>query len=245
MVDRQTDGIAQSTALIQQSVDSVKSGLSAFASDARANGGELTRVHSRLGGIETLSNTMLDRLASCGVAIDDTPFIEFAKAGMGEIRRIIEAGIARGEIDEAAAFDTDYRPMPGTNPVQYETRFCAFADTWVRPALDRLVQERPQIIACAITDMNGYLPTHITARSQPQGPDPKWNAEHCRNRRNFIDDVTRRAIASDKEAMLATYGMDLGEGRYLPVKNVFVPLHVGGRRWGNFEVAYRDDEIRL
>jgi methyl-accepting chemotaxis protein len=245
MVDRQTDGIAQSTALIQQSVDSVKSGLSAFASDARANGGELTRVHSRLGGIETLSNTMLDRLASCGVAIDDTPFIEFAKAGMREIRAIVEAGIARGEIDQAAAFDTDYRPMPGTNPVQYETRFCAFADTWVRPALDRLVGERPQIIACAITDMNGYLPTHITARSQPQGPDPKWNAEHCRNRRNFIDDVTRRAIASDQEAMLATYGMDLGEGRYLPVKNVFVPLHVGGRRWGNFEVAYRDDEIRL
>jgi len=245
MVDRQTDGIAQSTALIQQSVDSVKSGLSAFAADARANGGELTRVHSRLGSIETLSNTMLDRLASCGVAIDDTPFIEFAKAGMREIRAIIEGGIARGEIDEAAAFDTDYRPMPGTNPVQYETRFCAFADTWVRPALDRLVGERSQIIACAITDMNGYLPTHITARSQPQGPDPKWNAEHCRNRRNFIDDVTRRAIASDKEAMLATYGMDLGEGRYLPVKNVFVPLHVGGRRWGNFEVAYRDDEIRL
>src|SRR3712207_5964636 len=33
MVDRQTDGIAQSTALIQQSVDSVKGGLSLFAAD--------------------------------------------------------------------------------------------------------------------------------------------------------------------------------------------------------------------
>jgi methyl-accepting chemotaxis protein len=41
--------------------------------------------------------------------------------------------------------------------------------------------------------------------------------------------------------LLATYGMDLGEGRYLPVKNVFVPLYVNGRRWGNFELAYRDD----
>jgi methyl-accepting chemotaxis protein len=245
MVDRQTDGIAQSTALIQQSVDSVKSGLSAFAADARENGGELLRVHTRLGKLETLSNTMLDRLASCGVAIDDTPFILFAQAGMGEIQRTIEAGIDRGEIDEAAAFDTDYVPMPGTNPVQYETRFCVFADAHVRPILDRLMAERPQLIACAITDINGYLPTHISARSQPQGPDPKWNAEHCRNRRNFLDDVTRRAIASDKEAMLATYGMDLGEGRYLPVKNVFVPLRLNGRRWGNFEVAYRDDEIRL
>jgi methyl-accepting chemotaxis protein len=240
MVDRQTDGIAQSTSHIQQSVDSVKHGLSAFAADARANGGELVDVRSRLGKLELLSNDMLDRLASCGVKIDDTPYIEFAQRGMRELQAIIENGIARGETDMESVFDTNYVPMPGTNPVQFETRFCVFADTYVRPVLDRLVKQEARLIACAITDINGYLPTHITERSQPQGPDPKWNAEYCRNRRNFIDDVTRRAIASEKEAMLATYGMDLGEGRYLAVKNVFVPLYVQGRRWGNFEVAYGD-----
>ena len=101
--------------------------------------------------------------------------------------------------------------MPGTNPIQYETRFCDFADAHVRPILDRLMAREPRLIACAITDINGYLPTHISERSQPQSDDPDWNAEHCRNRRNFLDDVTRRAIASDKEAMLATYGMDLGD----------------------------------
>jgi methyl-accepting chemotaxis protein len=107
------------------------------------------------------------------------------------------------------------------------------------------MSEEPRLIATAITDVNGYLPTHISARSLPQRPnDPEWNAEHCRNRRNFIDDVTRRAIASDKEAMLATYGMEMGGGRYLPVKNVFVPLFVNGRRWGNFELAYRDESVR-
>jgi methyl-accepting chemotaxis protein len=241
MVDRQTDGIAQSTSHIQQSVDSVKHGLTAFAADARANGGELVDVRSRLGKLETLSNDMLDRLASCGVRIDDTPFIEFAQRGMREIQAVIENGIVRGEIDVEAVFDTHYVPMPGTNPVQYETGFCAFADVHVRPMLDRMMRSESRLIACAITDINGYLPTHISERSQPQGPDPKWNAEYCRNRRNFLDDVTRRAIASDKDAMLATYGMDLGEGRYLAVKNVFVPLTIQGRRWGNFEVAYRDE----
>jgi methyl-accepting chemotaxis protein len=185
---------------------------------------------------------MLDRLASSGVRIDDTPFIEFAQAGMREIQRVIEQGIARGEVSTESVFDTDYVEMSGTNPVQYETRFCAFADAHVRPILDRIMSEEPRLIACAITDINGYLPTHISARSQPQRPDdPEWNAEYCRNRRNFIDDITRRAIASDKEAMLATYGMELGQGRYLAVKNVFVPLHVNGRRWGNFELAYRDE----
>jgi methyl-accepting chemotaxis protein len=245
MVDRQTDGIAQSTNLIQQSVDSVKSGLSSFAADARENGGQLHETRERLTKLELLSNEMLDRLASSGVRIDDTPFIEFAQKGMREIQALVERGIARGEITVDAVFDTDYVPMPGTNPVQYETGFCDFADAHVRPVLDRLMSQESRLIACAITDINGYLPTHISKRSQPQRPDdPEWNAEHCRNRRNFIDDITRRAIASDKEAMLATYGMDLGQGRYLPVKNVFVPLYVHGRRWGNFELAYRDDEVR-
>lgn len=244
MVDRQTDGIAQSTALIQQSVDSVKGGLSNFAADARENGGQLHQAQDRLAKLELLSNGMLDRLASCGVRIDDTDFIERAHQTNRELTGIIEKAIERGEIGEDAVFDTHYVPMPGTNPTQYSTRFCDFADEYVRPVLDRLLASDPRHIGCVMSDINGYLPTHITERSQPQSPDPKWNAEHCRNRRNFIDDATRRAIESENEAMLVTYRMNLGEGRYLPVKNVFVPMYIAGRRWGNFELAYRD-EARL
>ena len=244
MVDHQTDGIAQSTGIIQQSVDSVKANLSDFASDARTNSGQLREAQQRLKGLELLSGDMLDKLAGCGVRIDDTPFIEFAQAATRELAALVDRAVARGDVAEEDVFDTDYRPMAGTNPVQHEVRFCAFADQHIRPILDRLMVEQPRLIAAAVTDIIGYLPTHITERSKPQGPDPAWNAEYCRNRRNFIDDVTRRAIASEKEAMLATYGMDLGNGRYLPVKNVFVPLYFCGRRWGNFELAYRDEDAR-
>jgi methyl-accepting chemotaxis protein len=243
MVDRQTDGIAQSTAMIHQSVDSVKGGLSSFAADARANGGQLLEAQGRLAKLELLSNTMLDRLASCGVRIDDTVFIEKAQSASRELVAMIEAAIARGEIGEEAVFDTDYRPMPGTNPTQYSTRFCDFADAHVRPLLDRLMASDPCHIGAVMSDINGYLPTHISERSQPQSDDPSWNAQHCRNRRNFIDDATRRAIDSENEAMLVTYRMNLGEGRYLPVKNVFVPIYIAGRRWGNFELAYRDEAV--
>ncbi len=141
-------------------------------------------------------------------------------------------------------FDTNYVEMPGTNPVQYEVGFCTFADNHVRPVLDRLMRTESRLIATALTDINGYLPTHISERSQPQRPnDPVWNADHCRNRRNFVDDITRRAILSEKEAMLSTYPMEFSDG-HLAVKNVFVPLWIGGRRWGNFELAYRDERIR-
>lgn len=244
LVDRQTDGIAQATGHIQQSVDDVKSGLDAFAEDARANGGQLRQTADKLATLELLSNVALDRLASCGVRIDDTQFIDRAQSAARELEASIEAAIRKGEVSEAAVFDTNYVPMPGTNPTQWETGFCTWADAHVRSVLDRVQGADPRHLACVMSDNNGYLPTHNSDRSHPQGPDPVWNAEHCRNRRNFLDDATQRAIDSDKEAMLFTYRVDLGDGKYLPVKNVFVPMRINGRRWGNFELAYRDEAQR-
>jgi methyl-accepting chemotaxis protein len=243
MVDRQTDGIAQSTAMIQHSVDSVKGGLSSFAADARANGGQLHKAQERLAQLEQLSGDMLDRLANCGVRIDDTAFIELAQVYARRAADVVQAGLARRDIGIDAVFDTDYIPIPGTDPIQYTTRFCNFADIYVRPLLDEVVAQDARLIASALTDVNGYLPTHISLRSQPQRSDPKWNTEFCRNRRIFMDAATRRAIDSEQDAMLVTYRMELGD-RYLPVKNVFVPLYIDGRRWGNFELAYRDEIMR-
>jgi methyl-accepting chemotaxis protein len=48
MVDRQTEGIAHSTSMIQTSVDRVKAGLTDFAGDARSNGTELLSAQKRL-----------------------------------------------------------------------------------------------------------------------------------------------------------------------------------------------------
>jgi methyl-accepting chemotaxis protein len=240
MVDRQTEGIAHSTNLIQTSVDRVKAGLTDFAGDARDNGSQLLQAQKRLSHLELLSNTMLDTLANSGAEIDDTPFILKAQEATAVIGAAIERGIDEGEVTLEDVFDRDYQEVPGSNPPQYDTRFCAFADQYVRPVLDRTEISDTRIIGSAIGDMNGYLPTHLSKRSHPQGPDPVWNDEHCRNKRVLIDDTTRNALLSDRPATLATYRMELGD-KFIPVKNVFVPLFIKGRRWGNFELAYRDD----
>jgi methyl-accepting chemotaxis protein len=240
MVDRQTEGIAHSTSMIQTSVDRVKAGLTDFAGDARNNGSQLLQAQKRLEHLESLSNTMLDTLANSGAEIDDTPFILKAQETMRSIQAAIERGIDSGEIAMGDVFDREYRLMEGSNPEQYDNRFCDFADKYVRPLLDRVKSNDDRLIGSAITDVNGYLPTHLTERSHTPGPDPLWNDAHCRNKRIMMDDTTAAAIVSEKPAMLATYRMELGE-KFIPVKNVFVPLWVKGRRWGNYELAYRDD----
>src|SRR5829696_7914175 len=123
MVDRQTEGIAHSTSLIQTSVDRVKAGLTSFAGDARANGTELTNAQKRLNHLETLSNSMLDTLANSGAEIDDTPFILKAQEATRLIAAAIERGIDSGEVALEDVFDRDYQEIPGTNPVQYRVGF--------------------------------------------------------------------------------------------------------------------------
>jgi methyl-accepting chemotaxis protein len=240
MVDRQTEGIAHSTSLIQNSVDRVKASLTDFAEDARENGGALGVAQQRLSKLEMLSATMLDTLANSGAEIDDTPMIILAQDAMRSIAEVVERGVREGTIKAEQVFDRQYVPIPGRNPVQYDNQFCDFADQHIRPLLDRYKLKDPRILGSAITNVDGFLPTHLSERCNAPGPDPVWNDANCRNRRIFMDEQTRAAIESDKPAMLMTYRMELGDRAY-PVKNVFVPLFINGRRWGNFELAYREE----
>src|SRR5919205_990763 len=105
MVDRQTEGIAHSTSMIQTSVDRVKAGLTDFAGDARENGTELMSAQKRLAHLEMLSNTMLDTLANSGAEIDDTPFILKAQESCRQVREAVEAAIDNGEITVEDVFD--------------------------------------------------------------------------------------------------------------------------------------------
>ena len=239
MVDRQTEGIAHSTSLIQTSVDRVKAGLSDFAGDARDNGGQLIKAQKRLSHLEMLSNNMLDTLANSGAEIDDTPLIGFAQDISREIASVVERAVAEGSISIEEVFDTNYVPVEGTNPQQYWNRFCEFADRQVQPILDRVMKQEGRAIAAVITDVNGYLPTHLSERSRPQSNDPEWNAANCRNRCNFADETTLKAARSDKPVTLAAFCWDLGAER-VTAKDAFVPLTIAGRRWGNFELVYVD-----
>ncbi len=241
-VDQITHGIERSTEVTTGSVARVRDTLTLFGTQARQDGAQLVNAHDRMSRLETMSNDMLDKLAHSGVRLDDSGFVDLSTAGMREVKALIEKAIEAGDIAADDVFDTNYVPIPGTDPIQHATRFNDFADRHIQPILDRVAaSDTGRILGTAAVDVNGYLPTHMSSKSQPQRPGQSaWNAENCRNRRNFMDDATRRAIAFDGDFMLVTYRQDLGEGRYRAVKSVFVPLTVAGRRWGNFEMAFID-----
>lgn len=149
--------------------------------------------------------------------------------------------MAAGALDAGTLFDRDYREVTGSNPKRYRTRLVDWADRAWRPMLDRIADSDRAIMAAACTDMNGFLPTHLTRFSHAPTGDLAHDTRHCRNGRMILDPIDQKAKDSTAPFMMAVYRQE-GDGRtYKVVRNVYVPLVLDGRRWGDLELAYSFD----
>ncbi len=240
-VDAQAADIARATNMIHESVCRVGDELDGFSSAASANSRLLGTARQAMDGLEHQANEMFDTMVHAGFAPADQRFVAIALAERDKFVALTEQAIAAGKLDMATLFDADYRPIAGSNPERFDTRLNAFADACWRPELDRLCGSDPRIISTACTDRNGYLPTHTSEYSRTPTGDPKHDAAYCRNRRILSDATDLIAKVSTKPFHVAVYRRENEDGGFHVVRNVYVPFYVGGKRWGDLEVAYRVD----
>ncbi|WP_139315244.1 methyl-accepting chemotaxis protein [Mongoliimonas terrestris] len=167
-------------------------------------------------------------------------FIDRAVRTAGTISELFETALARREISAEALFDVAYRPIPGTNPQQFDTTGLAFLERVLPPIQDALLATDTRMTFCAAVDRNGYLPVHNAAFSKPQRPDdPVWNAANSRNRRIFDDRAGLIAARNARPFVVQAYQRDMGNGTFILMKEVDAPIRVNGRQWGGFRTAYR------
>jgi methyl-accepting chemotaxis protein len=240
-VDKQNDVIARSTGTISGHVDKVQRVLTSFDAAARSNEDRLHGAHRKMEELEITASEMFDRIVQAGLSPEDSAMVERAQEMMKALADHTEAALAAGALDAGALFDTDYRPVPNTNPQLFRTRLSDWAHAEWRPFLDRAKASDPRVLAAACTDMNGFLPTHLTERSRTPTGDLVHDTQFCRNGRIMLEAIDRKAKESRAPYMMAVYRQE-GDGQtYHVVRNVYVPLVIGGKRWGDFELAYRFD----
>lgn len=186
-----------------------------------------------------VSETLIETAAASGAQTEDTPFIAAVGEGAREISAMLEAAVASGRITMQDLFDERYEPVPGTDPQQYLTRFVKLTDELLPPVQERLLAFSKKVVFCAAVDRNGYLPTHNVKFSLAQGDDPAWNAANSRNRRIFNDRTGLAAGRNTRSFLLQTYRRDMGGGRYVLMKDLSVPISVGGRHWGGLRMGYQ------
>ncbi len=238
-VDKQNDEIARATGTISNHVHKVQSVLESFDAAALENEGKLDKAHRRIEALELTASEMFDGVVKAGLSPSDSAMVQQAQEISQEIAGRAEKAIETGELTLEALFDQDYREVEGSNPPRFRTALSDWADSQWRPVLDRVVGEGGAVIMCAQADMNGFLPTHITDRSRMPTGDLKHDTKYCRNGRILLGAIDQKAKQSTDPYMMAVYRQE-GDGKqYEVVRNVYIPLTISGRRWGDFELAYR------
>lgn len=152
-----------------------------------------------------------------------------------EAGRLLEQAIRSGQIDEQALFDRDYRPIAGTRPQKYRSRFDELTDRIMPPLQEPLLEHDTSILLACVVDENGYLPTHNKRYSQPLTGDHDKDLLANRTKRIFDDPVGRRCGAHELPYLVQTYRRDTGE----VIHDISAPVYVNGRHWGGFRIGYR------
>lgn len=206
--------------------------------DLHESSHNLDEARSRLNALVALGENLIGLTAGSGVETVDSPFIASAQTVASQIASVFTQALDSAQLAPADLFDDAYREIAGTDPVQHLTRFTEFTDRVLPEIQETLLSSDTRIVFCAAVDRNGYLPTHNRKFSQPQTQDVLWNTANCRNRRIFNDRVGLAAGRNRKPFLLQTYRRDMGEGRFMLMKDLSAPIVVKDQHWGGFRIGY-------
>lgn len=209
------------------------------ARDAKAASDSLAKAASSMDQLLNYQEDAMIISASTDVETADTPFIQQVQNRANQCALQLEQALADAKIDETALFDTQYQPIAGTDPQQFKLDYIKLTDALLQPIIDGALDFDERAMFCCPIDAQGFIATHNSNVSQPQGSDPVWNTGNCRNRRFFKDRAGLKAGGNTKPWLLQTYRRDLGGGAYMTIREVDAPIVIRGRIWSNLRLGYR------
>ncbi len=210
-----------------------------FSEGVKRTAQDLRTADQRILTVLERGEDVMNYIAASGLRTPESRFIELIQQTSGQVSALFEEAIRAGRISQADLFDQEYRPIPGTDPQQYETRYARLTDQLLTDLQDTLLTTHPDLAFCCTIDRNGYLPTHNRKYSQPQGKDPVWNNANSRNRRIYKDRTAQRAGKNQKPFLLQTYRRDMGGGTFILMKDLSAPVMVNGQHWGAVRIGYK------
>ena len=221
-------------------VGHVRSGLEDLSSTSGDNATGLQRLSHRVAGVSDDTNGLLQMIAQSGVEIPDSPFIRFALDVTDQVAAMIEAAIARGEVTQADMVGDRYTPIPGTDPVQYTHPAQRVLIPAFRPHQER-ARSLPGFFGMTLMDRRLFGAVPMPERALPQRPgQPEWNAEYSRQGMMHDEDGMRREERPELPFQVKAYRRPLASGGVLLLKQVVVPLRIGGVPWGVVTLAYEN-----
>ncbi|MFZ2870834.1 methyl-accepting chemotaxis protein [Zavarzinia sp.] len=238
-VDDGIGAIAGAADSIAARVDGLVGTVTTMADGVERSSHSLTQARDRGANVLGIAEHLLGQTVVPGIETTDTLVLAAAMTARDAIEAALGRELASGRVQTADLFDENYVEIAGSTPRQFMTRFTSLTDKILPAIQEPVLGADPHVVFAVAIDRNGYLPTHNEAFSRPQGRDPDWNAANCRNRRLFTDRVGMGAARNTGPFLLQSYRRDMGGGKFALMKDLSVPITIGGRHWGGFRVGYR------
>ena len=156
-----------------------------------------------------------------------------AMTGAKMMEQLLEEQINTNRFSIEDVFDTNYVPIPNTDPQKYHTKYDAYLDKTILEIQDEYLKDE-QVVFAVLVDKNGYLPTHNSKYSKPLTGDKEQDKVGNRTKRLFNDPVGLAAAKNEKELLKQVYARDTGEKMW----DISAPVFVKGKHWGGFRIGF-------
>lgn len=198
----------------------------------------LETAQDRAETVEMLCNEMFDIVVKNGFSKADEYFVEQALLFRDHIKDVTEKSVRNGMLSYDQLLDRNYREVEGSDPPLYRTQLSDWADKNWRPIFEEMIVRDSRFDAIVCTDVNGFLPTHLSKYSKEITHDKTYDEANCRNGRIILTGCDIPAKKSNAEYKMAIYCFEDGLEENSLVRNIYVPLYFDNRRWGDLELAY-------
>ncbi|GAB2181463.1 hypothetical protein DLREEDagrD3_16860 [Denitratisoma sp. agr-D3] len=153
------------------------------------------------------------------------------------VSELLTDAVRRKQISLEDLFDTNYAPIPETDPQKFHTKYDALMDRLL-PNIQEPFFGRNSAIAYAIAiDRNGYVPTHNNRFCQPLTGDKAKDMVGNRTKRIFSDIVGKRSGSHEQPFLIQTYRRDTGEIMH----DISAPVYIQGQHWGGVRIGYKTE----
>ncbi len=235
IMQQQVAGIAKGTEENHAEVDQISHAINSVSEHLNKTEVSIDEVAKQAGLLSNMSEKIHAQLMGFNISSFHNQMRDVVAKAAGEVQQMFEESIAAGQLSTDDVFDRNYKPIQGTNPQKFTTRFDDFSDRNFPGIQEPILSRFSEVAYAGAVDNNGYFPTHNKCYSKPLTGDYETDLLSNRTKRIFDDPTGSRCAKNTEPFLLQTYKRDTGEVMH----DISVPIYVNGRHWGGFRLGYK------
>jgi methyl-accepting chemotaxis protein len=236
-VAEQVEQINSGTTHNHQRLGELSVAVGQLRSDVSDSEGQTRQLGAAAEQLVGQAEAVSEQLAAVGLDDYHQRIYDLARQGAAQIAEQFEADIEAGRISVSDLFDRNYRPIAGSQPTKYSTRFDRYADQVLPGIQEPLLGQHEGLVFAIACTAEGYVPTHNNAFNHPPCGKPEVDMLKSRSKRLFNDRTGIRCGSHQQPLLLQTYMRDTGELMH----DLSVPIMVQGRHWGGMRLGYKPE----